>query len=80
MKIAIDCDDVAIDFKDQIFNYLKTAGYEITDLKYSTTHKCDYPEIAMNLAETIKDYIKANAIDMLVMVNTQSSFLENVLF
>lgn len=55
MKIAIDCDDAAIDFKDQIFDYLKAAGYDITDLKYSATHDCDYPEIAVNLAETIKD-------------------------
>ncbi|WP_083439464.1 RpiB/LacA/LacB family sugar-phosphate isomerase [Acetobacterium bakii] len=55
MKIAIDCDDAAIDFKNQIFDYLKEAGYDITDLKYSATHDCDYPDIAFNLAETIKD-------------------------
>ena len=33
-----------------------------------------------NIAKTIQDYIKENEIDMLVMVNTQSSFLENILF
>lgn len=33
-----------------------------------------------NVAKVIKDYIKKNNIDMLVMVNTQSSFLENMLF
>ncbi|MGL4607086.1 MAG: RpiB/LacA/LacB family sugar-phosphate isomerase [Eubacteriaceae bacterium] len=55
MRIAIDCDDAAFDFKDVIYNYLKGAGYDITDLKYSATHDCDYPEIAFNLAETIKD-------------------------
>ena len=33
-----------------------------------------------NLAETIQNYIKEHAIDMLVMVNTQSSFLEDILF
>lgn len=55
MKIAIDCDDAAIDFKDQIFDHLKTKGYDITDLKFSATHECDYPDIAFNLAETIKD-------------------------
>lgn len=33
-----------------------------------------------NVAKTIQDYIKKNAIDMLVMVNTQYSFLENMLF
>src|SRR5665647_2731995 len=55
MKIAIDCDDAAIDFKDKIYDYLKGAGYDITDLKYSTAHECDYPDIAFNLAETIKE-------------------------
>lgn len=33
-----------------------------------------------NVAKTIQDYIKKNDIDMLVMVNTQYSFLENMLF
>ncbi|AXP82275.1 universal stress protein UspE [Mariniflexile rhizosphaerae] len=32
------------------------------------------------IAETIQNYIKNNAIDMLVMVNTQHSFLEDMLF
>jgi nucleotide-binding universal stress UspA family protein len=32
------------------------------------------------VAETIQNYIKNNAIDMLVMVNTQHSFLEDMLF
>lgn len=39
-----------------------------------------YTKNEKNVAETIKDYIKENHVDMLVMVNTQSSFLENVLF
>ncbi|WP_027125030.1 universal stress protein [Gelidibacter mesophilus] len=33
-----------------------------------------------NVAVGIKDYIKENAVDMLVMVNSQYSFLENMLF
>lgn len=56
MKIAIDCDDAAIDFKNQIVDYLKEEGYDITDLEYSASHDCDYPEIAFNLAETIKNH------------------------
>lgn len=56
MKIAIDCDDAAIDFKNQIVDYLKEEGYDITDLEYSVSHDCDYPEIAFNLAETIKNH------------------------
>lgn len=33
-----------------------------------------------NVAGAIQDYIKENAVDMLVMVNSQYSFLENMLF
>ena len=51
MRIAIDCDDAAFDFKDAIYEHLKSEGYDITDLKYSADHDCDYPDIAFNLAE-----------------------------
>jgi len=37
-------------------------------------------EHSKKIAETIQNYIKTNAIDMLVMVNTQHSFLEDLLF
>lgn len=37
-------------------------------------------EHSKKIAETIQNYIKNNAIDMLVMVNTQHSFLEDMLF
>lgn len=55
MRICIDCDDAAIDFKDIILEHLKDEGYDITDLEYSKTHDCDYPDIAFNLAEKISD-------------------------
>lgn len=55
MKIAIDCDDAAFEFKDAIYAHLKEEGYDITDLKYSASHECDYPDIAFNLAEKISD-------------------------
>lgn len=35
---------------------------------------------AKNISKTIYTYIKENTIDMLVMVNTRHSFLENILF
>ncbi|PKQ45126.1 universal stress protein [Confluentibacter flavum] len=37
-------------------------------------------EHSKKITETIQDYIKNNHIDMLVMVNTQHSFLEDMLF
>lgn len=55
MKICIDCDDAAFEFKDAIYAHLKEEGYDITDLKYSETHECDYPDIAFNLGEKISD-------------------------
>ena len=55
MRIAIDCDDAAFDFKDTVYQYLKGEGYDITDLEYSKSHDCDYPDIAFNLAEKISD-------------------------
>ena len=55
MRIAIDCDDAAFDFKDAIYEHLKSEGYDITDLKYSADHDCDYPDIAFNLAEKVAD-------------------------
>lgn len=39
-----------------------------------------YTKNEKNIAKAIKDYIKDHAVDLLIMVNTQSSFLENVLF
>ena len=39
-----------------------------------------YIEHSKKIAETIQNYIKNNDIDMLVMVNTQHSFLEDMLF
>lgn len=43
------------------------------EINFKTAHNS-------KVAETIQNYIKDNAIDMLVMVNTQHSFLENMLF
>lgn len=56
MKIAIDCDDAAIDLKEIIYNHLKSKGINITDLNFSTEKKdAMYPEIGFNLAMKVKD-------------------------
>ena len=39
-----------------------------------------YTKHSKKIADSIQNYIKDNAIDMLVMVNTQHSFLEDMLF
>lgn len=50
LKIAIDCDDAAIEFKDIIYNYLKSKGQDVVDLKYAQEMNATYPEIGYNLA------------------------------
>jgi ribose 5-phosphate isomerase B len=55
MKIAIDCDDAAINLKDVLYNHLKSKGIDITDLSYSSTHQgAFYPVIGYNLALKVK--------------------------
>ena len=56
MKIAIDCDDAAVNLKAVIVDHLKSRGVDITDLDYSATKAAPfYPEIGYNLALSIQD-------------------------
>jgi ribose 5-phosphate isomerase B len=56
MKIAIDCDDAAVNLKKVLYNHLKSKGVEITDLDYSSTKEgAMYPEIGYNLAIKVKE-------------------------
>ena len=56
MKIAIDCDDAAIELKKTIVDHLKSVGADVTDLDYQANKKgAHYPEIGYNLALKIKD-------------------------
>jgi len=54
MRIAIDCDDAAIDLKKVIYDHLKKQGVPITDLDYLGHQKADYPEIGFHLAREIQ--------------------------
>jgi len=56
MRIAIDCDDAAVDLKKVLYEHLKSKGVDITDLEYSSTKKgAMYPEIGYNLALKVKN-------------------------
>ena len=56
MKIAIDCDDAAVNLKKILYDHLKSKGIDITDLEYSSTKEgAMYPEIGYNLAMKVKD-------------------------
>jgi ribose 5-phosphate isomerase B len=55
MKIAIDCDDAAVNLKEVLFNHIMSKGIDITDLNYSSSHDdAMYPEIGYNLALKVK--------------------------
>lgn len=54
LRIAIDCDEAAIDLKKVLCDHLKKQGVDITDLDYLGRQKADYPEIGFRLAREIQ--------------------------
>jgi len=55
MKIAIDCDDAAVNLKNTLYDHLKSKGIDVTDLEFSSTKEgAMYPEIGYNLAMKVK--------------------------
>jgi ribose 5-phosphate isomerase B len=56
MKIAIDCDEAAVNLKKAVLDHLKNKGVDVIDLDYSGSNpKAHYPEIGYNLALKIKN-------------------------
>jgi ribose 5-phosphate isomerase B len=56
MRIAIDCDDAAVNLKRTLYDHLKSKGIDITDLNFSIGKVgAMYPEIGYNLALKIKE-------------------------
>lgn len=56
MKIAIDCDDAAVNLKKVLLDHLKSKNIDITDLDFSgSKEEAMYPEIGYNLAVQIKE-------------------------
>lgn len=54
LKIAIDCDDAAVELKNIIYNHIKSKGIDIEDLNYSKNKDVIYPDIGFNLALKIQ--------------------------
>ena len=54
MRVAIDCDDAAIELKKEIVKHLREKGVDVTDLDYLGKQKADYPEIGFALARSIQ--------------------------
>jgi len=53
-RVAIDCDEAAIDLKKVIYDHLKKQGVPVADLDYLGRAKADYPEIGFHLAQEIR--------------------------
>jgi len=54
LRIAIDCDETAIDLKKVLCDHLRGQGLQVTDLDYLGQQKADYPEIGFHLAREIR--------------------------
>jgi ribose 5-phosphate isomerase B len=53
VKVAVDCDEAAVELKKTIVQHLRGRGVEVTDLDYLGGKKADYPEIGYHLAQQV---------------------------
>ncbi|MBE6050156.1 MAG: ribose 5-phosphate isomerase B [Clostridium sp.] len=58
MKIAIGADHGGFELKEDIKKYLSDNNYEVKDFGTYSTESCDYPDIALPVAESVanKEY------------------------
>lgn len=58
MKIAVGCDHGAFELKQEIIKFLESENHEVKDFGTYTTDSCDYPDIALPVAEAVaaKEY------------------------
>lgn len=55
MKIALGCDHGGLEHKNAILQHLKARGFEVTDFGIYEQVSVDYPDIAIKVANAIKD-------------------------
>ncbi len=55
MKIAIGCDEVAIDLKESLIEVLKDKGIEYRDFGVKSAEPVDYPDIAATVTKEIQN-------------------------
>ena len=53
MKISIGCDHGGYELKMEIIEHLKERGIEVNDFGCGEGEKCDYPDIAFPVAESV---------------------------
>lgn len=57
-RVAIDCDDAAVEMKKALLEHLHGLGIDVTDLEYARSHiGAMYPEIGYHLACQVRDRI-----------------------
>jgi ribose 5-phosphate isomerase B len=55
LRVAIDCDDAAVDLKNVVYQFLKDNAVDIIDLNYVGDGGAMYPEIGYSLALKVKN-------------------------
>jgi len=53
MKIAIGCDHGGFELKNEIIKFLEDEKYEVKDFGTYSTNSCDYPDVALPVAESV---------------------------
>lgn len=53
MKLAIGCDHGGVNLKEAIINYLNSKGVEFKDFGVNKGEACDYPDVALEVAEEV---------------------------
>ena len=53
MKIAVGCDNGALDLKNTVVAHLTAKGYEVQDFGTYTKDSCDYPDFAAAAAKAV---------------------------
>ena len=53
MKIALGCDHGGLNLKQEVAKYLETENIEFKDFGTYTDESCDYPDIALPVAEAV---------------------------
>ena len=58
MKIAIGCDHGGLELKNEIIKFLADEKHEVKDFGTYSTGSCDYPDVALPVAEAVvaKEY------------------------
>lgn len=53
MRLAIGCDHGGFELKQEIIKFLESEGHEIKDFGTHSAKSCDYPDIALPVAEAV---------------------------